>query len=176
MAEAITIARPYANAVYSIAKEKNNLKDWSDLLTVLSQCVEDKKIQSIITSPLVSSELIIGIFAEFTCKLGNDGQNFLSLLGKNNRLQLLSEVAVLFKQLREETEKVITADVLSAMALTAEQEETISALLERRLGRNVALNVNIDKSLLGGAIIRVGDLIIDGSALNKLNKLANALS
>ena len=99
----------------------------------------------------------------------------LALLAENNRLQLLDEIAVNFEELREEAEQVMTADVTSARALTAEQEKNISVALKKRLGRDVTLNVDVDESLLGGAIIRAGDLVIDGSALGKLNRLANAI-
>ena len=175
MAEAITIARPYANAAFAIANEKNELKAWSDLLAVLSQCVADPKMQSIITSPAVSDEQVISVFADIAGEMSGDAQNFLALLAESNRLQLLAEIAVIFEQLREEAEQVMTADVTSARALTAEQEKNISVALKKRLGRDVTLNVDVDESLLGGAIIRAGDLVIDGSALGKLNRLANAI-
>ena len=176
MAEAITIARPYANAAFAIANEKNELKAWSDLLAILSQCVADPKMQSIITSPAVSDEQVISVFADIAGEMSGDAQNFLALLAESNRLQLLAEIAVIFEQLREEAEQVMTADVTSARALTAEQEKNISVALKKRLGRDVTLNVDVDESLLGGAIIRAGDLVIDGSALGKLNRLANAIT
>ncbi|OUR65782.1 F0F1 ATP synthase subunit delta [Methylophaga sp. 42_25_T18] len=175
MAEAITIARPYANAAFAIAQEKNELKAWSDLLAILSQCVADPKMQSIITSPAVSDEQVISVFADIAGEMSGDAQNFLALLAENNRLQLLDKIAVIFEELREEAEQIMTADVTSARALTTEQEKNISAALKKRLGRDVTLNVDVDESLLGGAIIRAGDLIIDGSALGKLNRLANAI-
>jgi len=178
MAEAITIARPYAAAAFAIANEKNELKAWSDLLAVLSQCVSDPKMQSIITSPAVSNEQVITVFADVAGELlsGSDAQNLLALLAENNRLQLLDEIAVIFEELREEAEQVMTADVTSARELTSEQQDNIAAALKARLGRTVTLNVDVDESLLGGAIIRAGDLIIDGSALGKLNRLATAIS
>ena len=177
MAEAITIARPYANAVFALAQEKGELKAWSDLLAVLAQCVNEPEMQSIITSPAVSDEQVISVLAEIAGdKMTQDARNFLLLLAENNRLLLLAEITVLFEALRAEAEKSMTADVVSAKALTSEQESKISAALKQRLGRDVTLNVSVDESLLGGAIIRAGDLVIDGSALGKLNRLANAIS
>ncbi|MDH5357659.1 MAG: F0F1 ATP synthase subunit delta [Gammaproteobacteria bacterium] len=177
MAEAITIARPYANAVFAIAQEKGELKAWSDLLAVLAQCVADPDMQSIISSPAVSDEQVVTLLADISGELmSQDARNFLALLAENNRLQLLADIAVIFEELRAEAEQTIAADVISARALTSEQENKISAALKTRLGRDVTLNTTVDESLLGGAIIRAGDLVIDGSALGKLNRLANAIN
>ena len=177
MAEAITIARPYANAVFSIANEKGELKAWSELLAVLSQCVEDDDIASMIASPSVTDEQVIELLANITGEtVSDEARHFLMLLSENNRLSLLSDIAVIYEELRAEAEQVMTADVSAAKALTPEQETNISAALKKRTGRDVTLNVEVDDSLLGGAIIRAGDLIIDGSALGKLNRLANVIN
>jgi len=177
MAEAITIARPYANAIFAIANDKGELKSWSDLLAVLSQAVAVPNMQSVISSPSVSDEQVLGLLAEVAGELmSEDAQHFLALLAENNRLQMLEYIAVIFEELRAEAEQVMAADVTTARALTSEQESNIAAALKKRLGRDVTLNTNVDESLLGGAIIRAGDLIIDGSALGKLNRLANAIS
>jgi F-type H+-transporting ATPase subunit delta len=176
MAEVITIARPYASAVFAIAKEKGELKGWSDLLAVLAQCVADPKMQSIITSPAVSDEQVVTLLADISGELiSDDARKFLALLAEGNRLQLLAYIAVIFEELRAEAELTMTAEVTTAMALTSEQESNIAAALKKRTGREVTLISTIDDSLLGGAIIRAGDLIIDGSALGKLNRLANAI-
>ena len=98
------------------------------------------------------------------------------LLAENNRLSLLGDIAVIYEELRAEAEQVMTADVSAAKPLTEEQEANISAALKKRTGRDVTLNVEVDESLLGGAVIRAGDLIIDGSALGKLNRLANVIN
>ncbi len=177
MAEAITIARPYANAVFAIAQEKGELKAWSDLLAVLAQCVAEPEMQSIITSPAVSDEQAVQVLADIAGdQMTADAKNFLLLLAENNRLLLLTDITVLFEALRAEAEKSMTADVISARELTQAQADKISAALKQRLGRDVTLNTSIDESLLGGAIIRAGDLVIDGSALGKLNRLANAIN
>lgn len=176
MAEAITIARPYANAVFAIAHEKGELKAWSELLATLSLCVADPKMQSIITSPAVSDEQVITLLADIAGELlSEDGRNFLALLAENNRLMILADIAVIFEELRAEAEKTMVADVISSRALTPEQEQKIAAALKARFGRDVTLINSVDESLLGGAIIRAGDLIIDGSALGKLNRLEQAI-
>lgn len=177
MAEAITIARPYANAVFGIANEKGELKAWSELLAVFAQCVEDSDIAQMIASPSVTDEQVIDLMANVTGETVNDeARHFLMLLSENNRLPLLSDIAVIYEELRAEAEQVMTADVSAAKPLTEEQEANISAALKKRTGRDVTLNVEVDESLLGGAIIRAGDLIIDGSALGKLNRLANVIN
>jgi F-type H+-transporting ATPase subunit delta len=177
MAEAITIARPYANAVFSLAQEKGELKAWSDLLAVLAQCVSEPEMQSIITSPAVSDEQVVDVLADIAGdSMTTDAKHFLALLAENDRMLLMTEITVLFEALRAEAEKVMTADVISARELSPEQADKISAALKKRLGRDITLNTSIDESLLGGAIIRAGDLVIDGSALGKLNRLANAIN
>ncbi len=177
MAEAITIARPYANAVFSLAQEKSELKAWSDLLAVLAQCVSEPEMQSIITSPAVSDEQVVDVLADIAGdSMTTDAKHFLALLAENDRLLLMTEITVLFEALRAEAEKQMTADVISARELSPEQADKISAALKQRLGRDITLNTSIDESLLGGAIIRAGDLVIDGSALGKLNRLANAIN
>ena len=177
MAEAITIARPYAQAVFAIAQEKGELKAWSDLLAIFAQCVTEPQMQSIITNPEVSDEQVISVLADIAGDAMNqDARNFLALLAENNRLLLLADIAELFETLRADAEKSATADVISARALTAEQQKNIATALSKRLGKEVTLNTSVDETLLGGAIIRAGDLVIDGSALGKLNRLANAIN
>ena len=177
MAEAITIARPYANAVFNIANDKVELKAWSELLAVFAQFVEDGEIAQMIASPSVTDEQVIDLMANVTGETVNDeARHLLMLLAENNRLSLLGDIAVIYEELRAEAEQVMTADVSAAKPLTEEQEANISAALKKRTGRAVTLNVEVDESLLGGAVIRAGDLIIDGSALGKLNRLANVIN
>ena len=177
MAEAITIARPYANAVFDIANDKGELKAWSELLAVWAQCVDDTGMKAIIGNPLVSDEQRVSLLVDIAGgSVDEDAQHFLALLAENKRMDLLSEVAEIFEQLRAEAEQVMTADVSTARALTKKQEANIAKALKKRTGRDVTLNVEIDESLLGGAIIRAGDLVIDGSALGKLNRLANVIN
>ncbi|MCL4130394.1 UNVERIFIED_CONTAM: hypothetical protein GTU68_036526 [Idotea baltica] len=177
MAEATTIARPYANAVFEIANQKGELKAWSDTLVVFAQCIKDPDMARIITSPTVTEEQVVSLLSTITDEeVNEETRHFLMLLSENNRLSLLGEIAEIFEQLRAEAEQVMTADVTTARKLTKKQEANISAALKKRTGRDVTLNVEVDTSLLGGAIIRAGDLIIDGSALGKLNRLANVIN
>lgn len=175
MAEAITIARPYAAAIFALAQEKGDLQSWSDLLQVTAQCADNTDVQAILTSPAVSDEQAVDLLSDVAGKLPADARNFLLLLAENNRLLLLPEIATLFEQMRAEAEQMMTAEVVTARALTAAQKTKIAAALKKRLGKEVTLTEQVDESLLGGAIIRAGDLVIDGSALGKLNRLANAI-
>lgn len=177
MAESITIARPYASAIFEIARGNDALKDWSALLAVFAQCAEDPSVQTAVTNPSVSEEQTVELFSDIAGDLMNeDARHTLQLLAQNNRLLLMAEIQALFEELRAESEQTITADVISARPLTDEQKDKIAAALKKRLGRDVILEDSIDESLLGGAVIRAGDLVIDGSALEKLNRLASAIS
>ena len=175
MAEAITIARPYAVAVFSLAQEKGDLQTWSELLQTAAQCAESAEVQAILTSPAVSDEQAVDLLGDVVGKLSADARNFLLLLAENNRLLLLPEIATLFEELRADAEQMLTAEVVTARALTDAQKTKIAAAWKKRLGKEVTLTEQVDESLLGGAIIRAGDLVIDGSALGKLNRLANAI-
>ncbi len=177
MAEATTIARPYANAVFGIANEHGELKAWSESLAILAQCAADPEIEAMIASPSITDEQVVDVLMSI---LGDNSveqtRHFLTMLADNKRLPLLEAIAEIFEVLRAEAEHVMTAEVSAAKALTPEQEAAISAALKKRTGRDVTLNVEVDDSLLGGAIIRAGDLIIDGSALGKLNRLASVIN
>ncbi len=175
MAEVITIARPYAVAVFSLAQEKGDLQTWSDLLQVAAQCADTAEVEAILTNPAVSDEQAVNLLGDVVGELSADARNFLLLLAENNRLLLLPEIATLYEQLRAESEQTMTAEVVTARALSDAQKTKIAAALKKRLGKEVTLTEQVDESLLGGAIIRAGDLVIDGSALGKLNRLANAI-
>jgi F-type H+-transporting ATPase subunit delta len=176
MAETITIARPYASAVFAIAQEKADTQTWSELLTVLALCTENSEIQTILDNPAVGDEQAVDFLAGITGELSADARGFLLLLAENNRLMLLPEIAELYEQLRADAEQKLFADVITARPLTDEQKSKIAAALKKRLGKEITLSESVDEGLLGGAIIRAGDLVIDGSALGKLNRLASAIS
>lgn len=175
MAEVTTIARPYAVAVFALGQEKGDLQAWSDLLQVAAQCADNAEVEAILTNPAVSDEQAVDLLGDVVGDLSADARNFLLLLAENNRLLLLPEIAALFEELRAEAEQMLTAEVVTARALTDAQKTKIAAALKKRLGKEVTLTEQVDESLLGGAIIRAGDLVIDGSALGKLNRLANAI-
>ena len=177
MAEVMTIARPYANAIFGLARDKGELAGWSDLLAVLAQSVQTPTVSAVLTSPTVSNDDAVGLLSDIAGKaLTDDGKNMLNVLAENDRLLVLDDIAVLYEELRAEEEGTLSAKVVSAKKLTAPQQKKLAAALKARLNREVLLECSVDATLLGGALVRAGYLVIDGSALGKLDKLANVLS
>lgn len=177
MAEKSTIARPYAQAVFELAAAHKQLGAWSDRLQLLTAVVGDGRVQRLIGNPRVAraelAQLITGICGE---RLDGHGKALVGVLVGNRRLDLLPEITALFAQYRAEAERVVQAEVVSAFPLSKEQEADIAAALKRRLGREVSLTSTTDATLVGGAVIRAGDMVIDGTVTGHLDRLANALS
>ena len=176
MAEKTTIARPYAEAVFKLAQQQKNLKGWSDTLQLCAVIVANPEMGSLIGNPKISDEQLARLFGELCGdKLDEHGKNFISTLIENDRLGLLPEIAELYELARADAEGVVTAEVVSALVLDDAQQKKIAASLKKRLGRDVVLECKIDKGLLGGAVIRAGDLVIDGSAKGQVERLSNVL-
>jgi F-type H+-transporting ATPase subunit delta len=176
MAEKSTIARPYAQAAFELAKESGELAKWSEMLQFAAQVATDPAMQAYIDNPRVSdarlSELLIDICGD---QLNDAGKSFVRVLVENHRLAVLAEIATLYEQHRAEAESKIEAEVVSAFPVSDEQRQALEQALKKRLGREVSLTTRIDESLIGGAIVRAGDLVIDGSVTGHLDKLASAL-
>jgi len=176
MAEATTIARPYAQAVFELAKDSGKLSNWSDLLALLSVATSDKALSAIISDPNVSNEQVIELLASICAdKLDQEGKNFLNALAENNRLNVISEIAAIFDELKAEAEKTVKAEVVSAFDLNDAQKSKLQTALKKRLGCEVEISSTVDKSIVGGAIIRAGDMIIDGSVTAQLDRLSSNL-
>ncbi len=177
MAEKTTIARPYAQAIFESAKEKGQMAKVADALKIAAVAISDPKLAFIIGDPNVDDDKIIALLIEMCGdRAGDEVKNFFKLLGEFNRLNVLSEIADLFESYRAEEESTVEAEVVSAVKLNEAQKTEIINGLKKRLDREVTLQCSIDKSLLGGAIIRAGDLVIDGSITSQLNKLGQTLS
>ncbi|MCK9530871.1 MAG: F0F1 ATP synthase subunit delta [Gammaproteobacteria bacterium] len=176
MAEITTIARPYAQAVFKLAAEQKALKRWSEMLGLAAAVATDPEMAKVIDSPRLTGEQVLDIFfAVCGDKLNDAGKNMVRVLADNGRLNLLPEVAALFEIERAQAEGTLEAEVVTAMELTESQKKELAAALKKRLGREISLNVKVDGSLLGGAIIRAGDMVIDGSAVSRLDKLGSEL-
>lgn len=176
MADAVTIARPYAKAVFEVASAEGRLERWSDLLEGLGQVVGDPRVEAVLGDPQFGSEKIAGlIFEALSGRLDSQGQNFVRLLAEYDRLDVLPEIAVRFEALRAEAERTVDVDVASAAPLSEEYRQHLANSLRRRLGRDVRLQCRIDESLIGGAVIRAGDLVIDGSLRGRLNQLTTVV-
>lgn len=175
--ERTTLARPYAEAVFRLARERQNLAAWSEMLTLAAAVARDPQMSRLVDNPRVPRERFVEFFLD-VCgkKLDQDGGNFIRLLTENHRLALLPEIATLFEALRADAETRVEAEVVSATAVGAEQLKTIAAALKQRLGRDVTLATRLDPSLIGGIVIRAGDLVIDGSVRGKLSALATHLT
>jgi len=177
MAETITVARPYAQAAFLFANSGNALKQWSEMLALLAAIVSDADMRRLIDSPRVTenqlADLVIRVGGEH---IDGNCANFVRVLAENHRLVLLPEIAALYEIQRRNAEGRVQAELISAFPASEAQQARIIESLRRRLGRDVELTVTTDASLLGGAIIRAGDLVIDGSVRGKLQRLGSALS
>lgn len=177
MAEAATIARPYAKAAFMSARDTKALADWSKALQMAAAFAADARVADLIGNPKLSIDNIVSIFAG----LGGAGidahwQNFVRLLATNKRLEVLPQIAAQYEQLRAQYENELDVEVTSATALSAEQQSKLKASLKKRFERDVRMSTAVDATLLGGAVIRAGDLVIDGSIKGRLERLASELS
>ena len=176
MAEKSTIARPYAVAAFELAKEQDDLARWSDMLVFAAVVASDELMQKYIGNPAVSQDTLSRLMIEICGdQLNEVGKNFLKVLIANNRLDVLPEIVVLYNQLRADAEKTVDAEVISAFPLSEAQQTALIEGLKKRLGREINLVSKVDENLLGGAIVRAGDLVIDGSVSGQLDKLATEL-
>lgn len=181
MSDNTTIARPYAKAIFQIAFEEKALGSWSDILQILMQVVADPAAQAFIRNPSTTQALHCDLILSFvdTKKYANFMpriENLVRLLAQNKRLLLLPEIKQRFEILRADQEKTLKVYVKSFSMLNHDEEQKLVTRLSQRLQRQVTLDVSVEPSLLGGAVIHAGDLVIDGSVRSKLNKLAHALA
>jgi F-type H+-transporting ATPase subunit delta len=177
MAEAATVARPYAKAAFLSARDSKALPAWSEALRRGSALVADERIAELLTSPKLSIDELVSMFAG----LGGDAvdahwQNFVRLLTYNKRLGVLPAIAVQYELLRASYENELDVEVTSAVALDTGQKAKLAAALRTRFKRDVRMTLSVDPALLGGAVIRAGDLVIDGSINGRLQRLASTLS
>ncbi len=177
MAETAAIARPYARAAFAAARSRGQLEQWSELLAFCAAAVRDPMLRAVLDSPRLTraraAELMERLCAE---RLTEEGRRFLRLLAERRRLALLPEIARLYEQLRAEAEGSVRAEVISARPLDEAARARLAEALARRLGRRVELEARVDPALLAGAVVRAGDLVIDGSARARLARLAARLS
>ena len=177
MSEAITIARPYAQAAFEEAQKKSDLKGWSESLRSLAEAVCHPEIRAIVTSPRVAKLQLEKLMEDLLGKQAStQQQNFVRVLVDNQRLLVLPEIAAIFESLRAEAEKTVNVVVDSAFELSSVQQEKIIRSLKARMGREIKLVCKVNKELLGGIVIRAGDKVIDGSARTRLGEMANALA
>ena len=177
MADRLTVARPYARAAFEEARRNGGLAPWSDALQTASVVVKDPRVASLLDNPRVTPAELAQLVDEIAASsLGEHGANFVRTLADNHRLGYLPEIARLFDSLKDEAEGVVDVTVSSAAAIDEAQRGRISAALERRLKRKARLHFEIDPALIGGAVLRAGDLVIDGSLRTRLERIAYELT
>jgi F-type H+-transporting ATPase subunit delta len=177
MSEAITTARPYAQAAFDEAQQLNALQAWSEMLIALAETVSLPEMIAVVTNPRVAKKQVEGLMEALLDKgASKQQQNFVRILADNQRLLLLPEIAALFEALKAEAEKTVNVVVDSAFELSAAQKDKIVSSLKKSMGREIKLSCKVNKELLGGIVIRAGDKVIDGSARTRLGEMANALA
>ncbi|MCW8873317.1 MAG: F0F1 ATP synthase subunit delta [Xanthomonadales bacterium] len=176
MSSLTTLARPYAKAAFALAEEGQALPRWEEMLTLASAIAEDATMAELLDSPQVSSEQAARMIAD-TAGEAFDGRfsDFLAVLGANGRLALLPEVTRLFQGLRAEAEKRLRVRVVSAVPLEPDQSARMRDALARRFDCAIELENEIDKAVIGGAVVYAGDEVIDGSLSGRLQKLSSSL-
>jgi F-type H+-transporting ATPase subunit delta len=184
MADNNTIARPYARAAFELASEKDDLAKWSEALTAAKEVLADGQIVRFLGRPALTDDQRLGFLTDLFKSAGGkasllagseQGNNFLKLLLEYGRVAVLPEIAEHFDALKANIENTVDVTVTSAAPMSAAQEKAVSAALTKRLGRTVHMETEIDETLIGGAVIRAGDVVIDGSLRSRLEGLSNAL-
>jgi len=176
MAEPSTVARPYAEAAFKLADDKGELSEWAEMLAALAVVAEDDRVQRSVADPNLSDAKVAGLFISILSgKLSGDAENFVRVLAENDRLGLLPEIRTQFEALKNEREGVIEAEVQSAFDLSDAQLNDLVQRLEKKTGRKVRAKVNVDRELIGGVKVVLGDKVIDGSARAQLGALETAL-
>lgn len=177
MAESATVARPYARAAFEFAQGTKALARWGDLLETAAMVVRDARVTALLGNPKVTTlalaDFVLDIAGE---KADEHGRNFVRLLAQNQRLALLPEIAAQYALLRAAAENTVDVEVVSAIALSEAETEKFARALTRRLNRIVRLHPSVDPSLLGGAVVRAGDFVLDGSLKGKLERLGQSMT
>lgn len=177
MSNATTLARPYAKAAFELAEADKAVSSWDAMLQLASAAVIEKSLAGLLESPHASGDQVVQILKDaagesFDAKFSK----FLDVLAENKRLPLLPEIKVLFQELREEAEKLLRVRVVSAFPLEEDQATRLKQALTKRFEREILLESEVDKSVIGGAVIYAGDQVIDGSLKDRLTRLANSLA
>ena len=176
MSELATLARPYAAAVFKRAKETQAAEKWSQSLAFMSAVMENEDISVVVDNPMVNKQRLSAFMLDICQEhVNEENGNFLKLLVHNNRLVLLPFIAKLFEAYKAEDEGYVEVEVFTAYALSEEARQNLAVTLEKTLGKKVQMNVAVDKSLIGGVLIRAGDKVIDGSIRGRLQHMHKAL-
>src|SRR5688572_22810276 len=169
MAELVTVARPYAKAAFKFADESKTTAEWSAMLAFSAAVMSDKSMATALDNPQLTAdkkaEVFIGVCGN---KLNAAGKQFIHQLAENKRLKTLPQISVLFEKLLAEQQRKQDVQVVSAFELSGAEKETLKKALAKKLGKEISLQSEVDKTLIGGVVIHAGDLVIDGSVRGKL--------
>jgi F-type H+-transporting ATPase subunit delta len=177
MADKLTIARPYARAAFEAAQEHGVLSAWSDALRMAATIVQDARVAQLLGNPRVTAKELADLLSGLGGgELATAWGEFTLMLAQNSRLAVLPEIATLFEALKDEAEGVVDVTVTAATTLDDKQRQTLITALSHRLKRRVRLRSEVDAALIGGAVVRAGDLVIDGSLRTRLERMAFELS
>jgi F-type H+-transporting ATPase subunit delta len=175
MAENVTLARPYARAAFELARDAGQLAEWSVALADMAVTAENEMLKPLLNDPGINPAQISEIIVA-ACSLPEGPMvNFVRLLAEGRRLSTLVQIAAQFEIYRSEEEKTIDVEVTAAAELDTAQQKRLAEALQKRLGRSVRLHVTLDESLLGGAVVKAGDLVIDGSVRTRLSQLTQSI-
>jgi len=174
MSQALTLARPYGRAAFAIAREGGNFAPWSDALAFSAQVSGDQRVAALLRNPALGQEQAVTLLAP--PQAGESYLRFLGVLADAQRLSLLPEIAGVYEQLRADAEHVVRATVTSAAAMSQTERDMIAVALKKRLGCEVDITTAVDASLIGGAVIDTGEVVIDGSLKGKLARLQRSLA
>jgi F-type H+-transporting ATPase subunit delta len=177
VAERATIARPYAKAAFEYAREANAFAAWSQGLRSAALIVADPSVAPLTKSPQWPAANLVSLITDVAgTKLDAGMQNFVRVLAENRRLLLLPEISAHYEELRAAVENTLDVEVISAVTLSDAQADKLKQALSTRLKRTVRMQNSVDSTLLGGAVVRAGDLVIDGSLKGRLERLATDLT
>lgn len=175
MSDMTTIARPYAKAAFDFAVESQTITQWADMLAFAAEVAKNDDIHTLLSgsySPETISDIFIKVCGE---QLNENGQNFIKVLAENGRLNALPAVAEMFSELKAQYENEIEVEVTAATEMSEAQQTNLVASLEKRLARKIKLNCKVDSAVVGGALIKAGDTVIDATVRGKLERLSTTL-
>jgi F-type H+-transporting ATPase subunit delta len=176
MAELATIARPYAEALFRVAKS-GNLAAWSDLVSEMAQVASHPDVKALANNPKLSDQQIVETFSSLLkSNVSPEAQNFIKMLAENGRLTLLPEIAEQFHALKNAQEGAADAEITSAFEMSDAQVKDLVATLEKKFGRKLNPSVAVDPALIGGVRVAVGDEVLDTSVRSKLQQMHVALT
>ena len=177
MADRLTIARPYARAAFARAQADGRLGSWSEALARAAVVVSDARVRALFGSPQVTASQLADFVSDIAgSELDQNGRNFIAQLAENKRLPFLPEISQLFDLLKADAERVVEVNITSAAPMGPDEQGKLTAALEKRFNRKVQIHATVDESLIGGAVVRAGDLTIDGSVKARLARLAHELT